>query len=143
MAKFNDYPENTLPADVDLLLVTDVSDTTDNVAGSTKNLPLSILKDYIAAVLQPLDAILTATKASFTVAHEVKLDAITGGNYVGTIPPSNAEYGSTWLMEPDDHIAMRTRSGWKPLYPPTDNKAVATATAFENMSGLWVASEGS
>jgi hypothetical protein len=49
MATFNDYPENSVPDDVDLLVVTDTSDTTDDVNGSTKNLPLSILKTYIAA----------------------------------------------------------------------------------------------
>jgi hypothetical protein len=47
MARFDNYPENATPNDVDLLLVTDISDTTDSAAGSTKNLPLSTLKTYL------------------------------------------------------------------------------------------------
>jgi phage baseplate assembly protein gpV len=52
MATFNDYPENALPADTDILISTDISDTTDDPSGSTKKLPLSILKTYTNNLIQ-------------------------------------------------------------------------------------------
>jgi hypothetical protein len=51
MARFTDgtYPENTSPDDADILMSVDVSDTTDNAAGSSKHLTLAGLASYVSA----------------------------------------------------------------------------------------------
>jgi hypothetical protein len=66
-----------------------------------------------------------------------------GQAHVGPLPPANLAAGMMWVMTPVDHIAQYTASGWKPLWPPTDNEAVATGDAMLGIDGLWVASEGS
>ena len=49
MARFGTYSENTSPADADLLVSVDVSDTTDDATGSTKRLSLSGLRTFFGA----------------------------------------------------------------------------------------------
>ena len=49
MARFGTYSENTSPADADLLVSVDVSDTTGDATGSTKRLSLSGLRTFFGA----------------------------------------------------------------------------------------------
>lgn len=49
MAKFGAYDDNTVPADEDLVITVDVSDTSGDPGGKTKKLSLGGLSTYIAA----------------------------------------------------------------------------------------------
>jgi hypothetical protein len=81
MARFGTYSENTSPADADLLVSVDVSDTTDDATGSTKRLSLSGLRTFFGAIFAPLasptftgtttTAALTATTGAFSGAVTV------------------------------------------------------------------------
>ena len=65
-----------------------------------------------------------------------------GQAHVGPLPPANLAAGMLWVMTPIDHVAVYTASGWKPVWPQTDNQAVTTGGAFAGVDGLWVASDG-
>ena len=81
MARFGTYSENTSPADADLLVSVDVSDTTGDATGSTKRLSLSGLRTFFGAIFAPLasptftgtttTAALTATTGAFSGAVTV------------------------------------------------------------------------
>jgi hypothetical protein len=58
MAKFDSYPDNSAPADADLLISTDVSDTSADASGTTKKLTVSTL---LNSGLDATVAALTAT----------------------------------------------------------------------------------
>lgn len=81
MAILPDRTELTTPADGDLYLTTDVSDTSDAATGTDKKITWAsikaALKTYFDTLYQPLSAVLTATTASFTTAMETKLGYIT------------------------------------------------------------------
>ena len=81
MAILPDRSELSSPADGDLYMTTDVSDTSDSATGTDKkitwaNIKLA-LKAYFDTIYQPLSAVLTATTASFTTAMADKLGFIT------------------------------------------------------------------
>jgi len=81
MAILPDRNELSSPADGDLYMTTDVSDTGDAATGTDKkitwaNIKLA-LKTYFDTIYQPLSAVLTATTASFTTAMADKLGFIT------------------------------------------------------------------
>lgn len=60
----------------------------------------------------------------------------------GEFPPVDPQIGEIWLMTPENHAAMFTSTGWIPLYPPTDNEAVAAGNALLGIDGLWIALDG-
>lgn len=63
MAKFDSYPDNSAPADADLLISTDVSDTSADASGTTKKLTVStLLNSGLDATVRALDA----TSGDFT-----------------------------------------------------------------------------
>lgn len=80
MAILPDRTELTTPADGDLYMTTDVSDTTDAATGTDKKITWSnikaTLKTYFDTLYQPLSSVLTNTTASFTTAQETKLSGI-------------------------------------------------------------------
>jgi ribosome biogenesis SPOUT family RNA methylase Rps3 len=50
MPRFNEYPTNVSPAFADLLVSVDVDDTTDSAEGTTKQLPISELNEFLNQV---------------------------------------------------------------------------------------------
>ena len=78
MARFGTYSENTSPADADLLVSVDVSDTTDDATGSTKRLSLSGLRTFFGAIFAPLASPTftgTTTTSTLTATGAVTLSA--------------------------------------------------------------------
>ena len=76
MAKFDSYPDNSAPADADLLISTDVSDTSADATGTTKKLTVSTL----------LNSGLDATVAALTATDGILASGATGSS----IPNANA-----------------------------------------------------
>lgn len=80
MAKLPDRDELITPENGDLFMTTDVSDVTDALTGTDKKITWArikaALKTYFDTLYQPLNAVLTATTASFTTTLKDKLDFI-------------------------------------------------------------------
>jgi hypothetical protein len=113
-------------------------------------LPKDILADW-----RIRDSLETVVRRNLTAGTVFELQDLNGNDLfdnpnrepvhsTGTIPPSGDRiWGDTWTMAPLGHVAVYSLNGmWEPLSPKTDNEAATTANVFENISGLWVASEG-
>ena len=62
---------------------------------------------------------------------------------VSTLPPASPFVGQIWILSPDYHSALLHPNGWVPIYPQTGNNAVTTGNAMLDLSGFWVATDGS
>ena len=83
MARFGTYSENTSPADADLLVSVDVSDTTGDATGSTKRLSLSGLRTFFGAIFAPLASPTftgTTTTAALTATDGILSSGSTGSS---------------------------------------------------------------
>ena len=96
MARFGTYSENTSPADADLLVSVDVSDTTDDATGSTKRLSLSGLRTFFGAIFAPLASPTftgTTTTAALTATGVTIVPAATAATHAAQVSARDATYG--------------------------------------------------
>jgi hypothetical protein len=113
-------------------------------------LPKDILADW-----KVRDSLETIVRRNLTAGTVFELQDLNGNDLfdnpnrepihsTGVLPPNGDKvWGDTWTMIPLGHVAIYSlNKTWEPLSPETNNEAAVTANAFENIVGLWVASEG-
>ena len=152
MAKITAFPESTAPDGADLLVSVDVSDISENAGGKTKKLTIANLIALVDAGAgagdlvstnnlsdvanaatalsnlggQPLDAVLTATTASFTTADETKLDAIEA---LADVTDATNVAAAGALMDSEVDTNLKTL-----VLPATTTITAAAATVLDDIS---------
>jgi|GEM_PF-2414478 len=132
-----------------LLLDPDTLDTTAKtgvtVGNTGSNEPFDVLPPVIA-VTWMVKARSTGTQANAGGTGGLWSITELDARYrpvVSTLPPTTPYVGQIWILSPDYHSAILHPNGWAPISPQTGNNAVTTGNAMLDLTGFWVATDGS
>jgi len=138
MAKITDKTALTSPASGDLLHIVDVSDTTDNAAGSSKKIALSDLpKGFLDRVFYNLKAVSSTIGAGGddTAAINAGLALLPSDGGVLLFPPGNFKFTS--LTIPDRVVLMGSMYGTR-LEGTDKNSVMFTTGEYSGLCGMRV-----
>jgi hypothetical protein len=144
MAKFGAYDDNTVPADEDLVITVDVSDTSGDPGGKTKKLSLGGLSTYIAAEAGSGDLLSTNNLSDVANAATSRTNLGLGTAAVEDVGFFATAAQGTLADSATQPADLGTLAAKDDILVPGDITATGTpdATTFLRGDGSWSAPSG-